>query len=954
MKKYLVSLLFMALCIGASAQIRFEPNPAMPLPENIFMFFNANNTNYDGRFSMTTPAWFIYPDGPVSREAAEALVDELGFNDSLKDYISMMVVIGPANGKDYDAKEDFSVYEAFINKIRVFVNLKVVGIGKGATFVNEAIAPIASEVADILCIDGKPAKKIEGKSTVPAYMYGKQAAKAAKAYIARNNAVLKENGKTLKVYENAEEELLKVVVNTGKGSLKDIMADAWERLLSRNYRSSNLGHTGYMGGTLGQYGDYELEPYLMWERLGTVRERVEKVMFDYNRHKETYMWYEYRPAAMNDAAPGSVPLVVLLHGHNNDPRTQAETSGFVELGAVEGFMVAELEWQGKPGYDYMGDHGIEAVIRELLNKYPQLDASRIYAEGLSAGGFTATALGVGKTHLFAAVGAHSGGLFNGSFFLGFPFMNPAALKAEAAQKSGKVLMPYFSICGTADDVVPFLNPELPNGTMMGDAWRLYQKLNGLEVSGPTDLAKYPVFGLPLENRHRIETIKHHAMEVGDVLDCLGRPVIRLVAVENFGHWNFVPGSREMWNFFKQWRRDPETGESVYIGDAPAGGLYIDARGGDMVDIRASKDARPETVKDLAERLHHEKMPLHIKASQTKWGAPLRQEERRKSWGDVVMDTYDFAIKDGDTLRLDVYRQSGYDKPRPIFIYSFGGGWQGGFRGMMDNPIFPFYTPFAKMGYVVVAIDYRLGYAKAEARGEVPKGDVGALLAYSKGTELEQKIVSICRKACLDAVEDLYDATSFVVEHAGEWGGDPSNIVISGGSAGACNSLMAEYLLANEDPMAMERLPKGFRYAGIVPCAGAIFTGGEPISWKRKPAPIMFLHGSADPIVPYAEGYQFSGPAAIVPTLPEQTPYVLYTVKDLDHSMSGIPTGYMNYAIAAFIERYAVGGEQACLTVEEEVMGGDGPLMKQYLLSGYKFSPEEMYKAYVALFGPIEQ
>ena len=144
-------------------------------------------------------------------------------------------------------------------------------------------------------------------------------------------------------------------------------------------------------------------------------------------------------------------------------------------------------------------------------------------------------------------------------------MNPEAINAEAAQKSGKVRMPFFSICGTADDAVPFVNPSIPNGSMIDDSWRLYQKLNGLTVSGPTDLTEYPIFGLPLENRRRIETNKHHAMETGDILDAQGLPVIRIVAVENFGHWNFVPGAREMWNFFKLWKRNPETGESIYLG-----------------------------------------------------------------------------------------------------------------------------------------------------------------------------------------------------------------------------------------------------------------------------------------------------------------------------------------------------------------------------------------------------
>ena len=574
MKKTLVSILLAAaICLPAAAQISFAPNPALPLPENIHIYMKADS-GYDGRFSFMCPSWWIFPDGPCDRAQAEALVEELGLNGPLKDYVYLVIVAGPSDGKAYDKARDFAAFEAMFNRIRVFTNLKIVGIGSGATFVNEAIAPVTGEAAGIFCYGGKaPAKAtaastanatLAGTSTAPAYLAGKDAAKAAKAYISRNNAVRTEKGKTLNVYANAVEPLLQVIVNTGKNlTLGEAFADAWERLLSRNYRCSNLGHTGYMGGTLGQYGDYELEPYLIWERLGTERIRVEKSLFSYNKTPRNYMWYEYLPSCLKDAPAGTVPLVILLHGHGNDPRTQAETSGFVELGASEGFMVAELEWQGRDGFDYMGDHGIEAVVRELLRKYPQLDASRVYAEGLSAGGFTATALGVTKTHLFAAVGAHSGGLFNDAFNLGFPFMYPEALKAEAKLKSGKVQMPYFSITGTADDAVPFNDPAAPNGNMITGAWRLYQKLNGLTVSGPTDLGKYPVFGLPLQDRRRIETIKHHAMETGDILNAAGQPVIRIVAVENFGHWNFVPGAAEMWTFFKLWRRDPATLESVY-------------------------------------------------------------------------------------------------------------------------------------------------------------------------------------------------------------------------------------------------------------------------------------------------------------------------------------------------------------------------------------------------------
>ena len=369
--------------------------------------------------------------------------------------------------------------------------------------------------------------------------------------------------------------------------------------------------------------------------------------------------------------------------------------------------------------------------------------------------------------------------------------------------------------------------------------------------------------------------------------------------------------------------------------------YLQAHGGDRPVIRLDKDAHPETFLDLAERVVLEKMPLEIRGEGK--ASAHKRAEKRLSRGEVQHQTFEYAIKGADTLRLDVHSQREFDRPRPIILYSFGGGWQSGARTAMDNPLFPFYSAMARMGYVVVAIDYRLGVAEAIEKGELPAGDIAYAMTVSKGTEMERKIIDACRNACLEAVEDLFDATSYIVEHAAEWGGDPSRIVLCGGSAGACNSLMAEYLVANEDHMAVEHLPQGFRYGGVIPCAGALLTGGEAVSWKNRPAPMLFFHGSADAIVPYGKGYQFEGPDAIIPTLPEGTPYVLYNAVGQDHQMSGLPTGYMNHAIASFIERYVVEGATAPLTIEDRFTSPDGPMIKRYLLSGYFYPAEEITK-----------
>lgn len=100
-----------------------------------------------------------------------------------------------------------------------------------------------------------------------------------------------------------------------------------------------------------------------------------------------------------------------------------------------------------------------------------------------------------------------------------------------------------------------------------------------------------------------------------------------------------------------------------------------------------------------------------------------------------------------------------------------------------------------------------------------------------------------------AVEDLYDATAFIVDKADEWGIDSSQIVACGSSAGAITVLHGEYALCNASPL-VQHLPAGFRYAGIVSFAGAIFEMGEELRWASQPAPMMLFHGDADANVPY--------------------------------------------------------------------------------------------------------
>ena len=223
-----------------------------------------------------------------------------------------------------------------------------------------------------------------------------------------------------------------------------------------------------------------------------------------------------------------------------------------------------MEWQGTRNYQAMGHDGVESVIYTLLNKYPQLDPSRVYAEGLSAGSMTATALGIKKSHVFAAVGGHSGALFGGLGMGAFPGFT--SIWNEATQKRGAIETAYCSVFGTMDTTVPYMTRDNWKGNSYLNAWNAYEQMNGMEVVSEMDFDVDPVFGQKLRDRETVKTAKGEGivMEMGQLYKG-NTPLIKMVAVIDYGHWNFMPTARVMWDFFKQYRRDPETKKLIYTG-----------------------------------------------------------------------------------------------------------------------------------------------------------------------------------------------------------------------------------------------------------------------------------------------------------------------------------------------------------------------------------------------------
>jgi len=223
------------------------------------------------------------------------------------------------------------------------------------------------------------------------------------------------------------------------------------------------------------------------------------------------------------------------------------------------------------------------------------------------------------------------------------------------------------------------------------------------------------------------------------------------------------------------------------------------------------------------------------------------------------------------LKLDLYRPKKLKTIRPLIIYVHGGGFSGGKRN--DEVSKAFSTEFAKLGYNVASISYRL----------TMKG-----IGFGCDTKSDLKI-----KAFNEASKDLSYAIQYLLKKQKRFKIDTNKIILVGSSAGAEAILHFAYVYNNTI------LNDDVKIAGLVSMAGALTTLKNINS--KTAIPTQLFHGTKDELVPYNiaphhycniadEGYlELFGSRAIADHLKKiDKSYYLYTVKNGDHSWNSRP------------------------------------------------------------------
>ncbi len=250
----------------------------------------------------------------------------------------------------------------------------------------------------------------------------------------------------------------------------------------------------------------------------------------YEGQQRTYRLYT--PKAYRPDRP--LPLVLAFHGYGSQGKDLANGSGFSVLAEQKGFLIAypdgiERRWnpldKQLTGVD---DVGFVSALIDQLSQTRSIDPRRIYAAGVSNGGFLVQRLACEPSSRIAAFATVVASL-------------PSQLQSTCHPPTP---IPMLMINGTADRKVPWQGGNMPYGSLLSvpgtiDFWQRHDRCP----------ASAPVKRLPNER-----------IEIDRYSNCAGGSEVELIALKGVGHlWprggsgptQLVNGSQEIWSFFER-------------------------------------------------------------------------------------------------------------------------------------------------------------------------------------------------------------------------------------------------------------------------------------------------------------------------------------------------------------------------------------------------------------------
>jgi len=230
----------------------------------------------------------------------------------------------------------------------------------------------------------------------------------------------------------------------------------------------------------------------------------------------------------------AVPLVIDMHGFNNNKQTQANGSGFRPLSDQRGYVYVTAQGLGN-SWNAMGSCcGTQATtaneiaffrgIVAALSRNGRINADQVFATGFSNGGSMAHTLACSASDVFAGIGTVS-------FTLSGTGGQTAIV--NRCRQTMVAPLPVISFHGTADNVIGYNGPRLVADTLGAVASnRAWAQIQGCSTTATT---------------RRINATTSCQTFSG----CRGGTAVSLCTIQGGAHTNRVPvAASEIYNFWQ--------------------------------------------------------------------------------------------------------------------------------------------------------------------------------------------------------------------------------------------------------------------------------------------------------------------------------------------------------------------------------------------------------------------
>ena len=545
---------------------------------------NTNITVFTGEVFETKDAAFDYLKG-------------LGLIDIIESAVGSIVLITPSNGTAFAMADANAYYKlqtvqcqlssAEGSKIGYFGYHYIIGIGAGATFFNEFIAPVqnfAGRIAGVLLIEGSMNTDLyKVGAPVRAYLVNCPA-NVADAYAAGIEANAKARD-GIKYYAYNQQLPVRQVVSVALDDVdqKALIADVYDNFLVKamtiavlkdGVNSVGTPYTGYgnddapysltkRDAILGTYEDGYTEDGLVikyhkedrFDKEGLVSKNDIARGEEGSIYEYLETWWEILPEEVLDgtAPEHSIPLWLANHGGGDDPVQYCDEIGLLSLAGEERFAMIAAYYQSMSPRGANVDpkalcNALDALVVYMLETYPALDPSRVYVTGYSMGGGATCRSIYGNPKLFAAAIPMSAALYTG----------------DDEQKAGfdGVELPLMLTTSTYDLGGAFSAATMQISGGYQNYLNDFLGYNGISAN-EYDFEKYPLVGFEgdLYNDKTLNG-EYKNMTWFRVRED-GAPMVGVAYTANLKHALYPQFGVIAWDWAKHFSRNQETGEIEY-------------------------------------------------------------------------------------------------------------------------------------------------------------------------------------------------------------------------------------------------------------------------------------------------------------------------------------------------------------------------------------------------------